>query len=46
LEIEKSLPTSRHGLGSVYYNNKIYVIGGGPKPGLSATSTNEIFNLR
>ena len=27
-------------------DDKIYVIGGGPEPGLSITSVNEIFNIR
>jgi hypothetical protein len=26
-------------------NDKIYVIGGGPEPGLSVTNVNEIFNI-
>src|ERR687898_1095577 len=42
---EPPMPTARHGLGAVYYieNDKIYVIGGGPQPGLSVSSANEIF---
>jgi hypothetical protein len=27
-------------------DNKIYVIGGGPQPGLSVTGANEIFHVR
>jgi N-acetylneuraminic acid mutarotase len=46
-ESQEPLPTARHGLSAVSVNdNKIYVIGGGPKPGLSVTSVNEIFNIR
>ncbi|NOJ30328.1 MAG: galactose oxidase [Nitrososphaeraceae archaeon] len=41
------MPTARHGLTSVSVNDdKIYVIGGGPKPGLSVSGVNEIFNIR
>lgn len=45
---EPPMPTARHGLAAVYYieNNKIYVIGGGPQPGLSVSSANEIFHVR
>lgn len=44
---EPPMPTARHGLGAVYTEgNKIYVIGGGPQPGLSVSSVNEIFHVR
>src|SRR5215203_5386893 len=45
---EPPMPTARHGLGAVYIeeDNKIYVIGGGPQPGLSVTDANEIFHVR
>jgi N-acetylneuraminic acid mutarotase len=45
---EPPMPTARHGLGAVYLekDNKIYVIGGGPQPGLSVTGANEIFHVR
>jgi len=45
---EPPMPTARHGLGAVYLEkeNKIYVIGGGPQPGLSVTGANEIFHVR
>jgi N-acetylneuraminic acid mutarotase len=45
---EPPMPTARHGLGAVYVkeDNKIYVIGGGPQPGLSVTGANEIFHVR
>jgi N-acetylneuraminic acid mutarotase len=46
---EPPMPTARHGLAAVYYtedDDKIYVIGGGPQPGLSVSSANEIFHVR
>jgi N-acetylneuraminic acid mutarotase len=45
---EPPMPTARHGLGAVYVgeNNEIYIIGGGPQPGLSVTGANEIFHVR
>jgi N-acetylneuraminic acid mutarotase len=45
-EFKEPLPTARHGLAAVSVNDKIYVIRGGPEPGLSVTSVNEIFNIR
>jgi N-acetylneuraminic acid mutarotase len=44
---EPAMPTARHGLAAVYVeDDKIYVIGGGPQPGLSVSSVNEIFHIR
>ena len=47
---EPPMPTTRHGLAAVSVvddeDNKIYVIGGGPQPGLSVTNVNEIFHVR
>jgi N-acetylneuraminic acid mutarotase len=44
---ESPMPTARHGLAAVYVeDDKIYVIGGGPQPGLSVNSANEIFHIR
>jgi N-acetylneuraminic acid mutarotase len=43
---ELSMPTARHGLGAVSYEDRIYVIGGGPQPGLSFSNVNEIFHTR
>jgi N-acetylneuraminic acid mutarotase len=44
---EPPMPTARHGLAAVYIeDDKIYVIGGGPQPGLSVSGANEIFNVR
>jgi N-acetylneuraminic acid mutarotase len=44
---EPAMPTARHGLAAVYTeDDKIYVIGGGPQPGLSVSSANEIFHVR
>ena len=44
---EPPMPTPRHGLAAVYTEDdgKIYVIGGGPQPGLSVSSANEIFHV-
>jgi non-specific serine/threonine protein kinase len=35
------LPTPRHGLGVVAFRGTVYVIGGGPHPGLTVTGANE-----
>jgi N-acetylneuraminic acid mutarotase len=44
---EPPMPTARHGLAAVYVeDDRIYVIGGGPQPGLSVSSANEIFHVR
>jgi N-acetylneuraminic acid mutarotase len=44
---EPPMSTARHGLAAVYMeDDKIYVIGGGPQPGLSVSGANEIFNVR
>ena len=44
---EPPMPTARHGLAAVYIqDDKIYVIGGGPQPGLSVSGANEIFHVR
>jgi hypothetical protein len=37
------MPTARHGLGAAVFGRSIYVISGGPKPGASFSSVNEIF---
>ena len=39
------LPTARHGLTAQAVNNKLYVLGGGPTPGLSVSDVVEIFQL-
>lgn len=39
------LPTARHGLTAEEVNGTIYVIGGGPEPGLSYSHANEIFQI-
>jgi N-acetylneuraminic acid mutarotase len=45
--IEPPMPTARHGLGAVSVDNdRIYVIGGGPEPGLSVSDVNEIYHVR
>jgi hypothetical protein len=40
------MPTARHGLAAVAIGDKIYLIGGGPEPGLSVINVNEIFHVR
>jgi len=35
------LPTPRHGLGVVYAHGRVYVVAGGPTPGLSVSPANE-----
>lgn len=39
------MPTARHGLAAASVGDEIYVIGGGPRPGGSAVSLNEIFHV-
>jgi N-acetylneuraminic acid mutarotase len=44
---EPPMPTARHGLAAVFaIENNIFVIGGGPQPGLSVSGANEIFHVR
>jgi N-acetylneuraminic acid mutarotase len=43
--IETPMPTARHGLCAASVDNKIYVLGGGPQPGLSVSNANEIFHV-
>jgi N-acetylneuraminic acid mutarotase len=40
------LPTPRHGLGVVALDGKVYVVAGGPTPGLSVSGANEFLQLR
>jgi N-acetylneuraminic acid mutarotase len=40
------LPTARHGLGVLGFGGRVYVIGGGPTPGLSVSGANEFLQLR
>ena len=37
------MPTARHGLGAAIIGPSIYVISGGPKPGATFSSVNEVF---
>jgi N-acetylneuraminic acid mutarotase len=37
------MPDARHGLAAVTVDNKIYVIGGGPQPGLTVSGLNQIY---
>jgi N-acetylneuraminic acid mutarotase len=43
---KESLPTPRHGLTATTVDNNIFVIGGGPKAGLSVSNVNEVFKLK
>src|SRR5438876_946063 len=40
------LPTPRHGLGVVALAGRVYVVAGGPTPGLSVSVANEFLQLR
>ena len=42
--VEAPMQTARHGLAAASVGDDIYVIGGGPLPGGSAVSLNEIFH--
>ena len=42
---EPPMLTARHGLVALTIGDKIYVIGGGVKPGLSVSKINEVFNV-
>jgi len=42
-ELKSPMPTARHGLAAVTVSDKIYVIGGGPEPGLIVGGVNEIY---
>jgi N-acetylneuraminic acid mutarotase len=39
------LPTPRHGLGVVAVGDTVYVLAGGPRPGLHTSSANEAIDL-
>lgn len=44
---EHPMPTARHGLAAIFAEeNEVFVIGGGPQPGLSVSGVNEIFHVR
>jgi len=40
----QSMPTGKHGLTAESINNKIFVIGGGKKPGFTVDDRNDIYN--
>jgi hypothetical protein len=40
----EAMPTPRHGLAALSIGSRIFVIGGGPEPGLSLTNVNEIYD--
>ncbi|HEX9317573.1 MAG TPA: kelch repeat-containing protein [Nitrososphaeraceae archaeon] len=44
--IGSPLSTARHGLMAVEFNESIYVIGGGPEPGLSYSHANEVLRIK
>jgi hypothetical protein len=39
------LPTPRHGVGVAALGGRVYVIGGGPEPGLTVSSANESLDV-
>ena len=39
------LPTPRHGLGVAAVGRRVYVVGGGPEPGLTVSDANEVLDL-
>ena len=39
------LPTPRHGLGVAALDSRVFVIGGGPEPGLTVSSANEVLRV-
>lgn len=39
------LPSPRHGLAAVVLDGKLYVIGGGKRPGLSVSGSNEVLEI-
>ena len=43
--VETPMPTARHGLAAISFDNKIFVIAGGSKPGLSVSNVNEVLLL-
>jgi N-acetylneuraminic acid mutarotase len=43
--IEQPMPTARNGLAATSYDNKIYVIVGGNKPGLFVGNVNKVLSL-
>lgn len=40
-----SMPTPRHGLGAATVDDRIYVVGGGPEPGLTVSGATEILEI-
>jgi N-acetylneuraminic acid mutarotase len=40
------LPTARHGLGVVRQDGRIYVVAGGPRPGVFVSGANEVLTIR
>jgi N-acetylneuraminic acid mutarotase len=44
-ESAPEMPNGRHGLAAVGVENEIYVIGGGPQPGLTVSDSNQILHI-
>ena len=42
---EQPMPSARHGFACVIDTNRIYLLGGGPEPGMSVTGVNEIYEV-
>jgi N-acetylneuraminic acid mutarotase len=40
-----SLPRPRHGLGLVGYRGRVYALAGGPRPGLTVSSSNQVLRV-
>jgi hypothetical protein len=41
----QDLPTPRHGVGVAAFGGQVFVIGGGPAPGLTVSSANEALRV-
>jgi Kelch motif len=39
------LRTPRHGVGVAAFGGRVFVIGGGPEPGLTVSSANEVLRI-
>jgi hypothetical protein len=44
-ESASDMPNGRHGLAAVSTGNKIFVVGGGPQPGLTVSDFKQILNF-
>jgi Kelch motif len=41
----ENLRTPRHGVGVAAFGGRVYVIGGGPEPGLTVSTANEALRI-